>query len=78
MIKLSESMTHYQEAAVIIQETKVNLRLKAWGKLLRIQQNIILLAREGEDTITPKELTEKILAFWVSRTEPRWSSFCSR
>ena len=43
MTKLSESLVRNQEAALKASEEKADNRLKAWKKLPKIQQDIILL-----------------------------------
>jgi len=60
--KLFENMICYQEAAANIQEVNADSRLKAWNKLSKIQQNVILLAGVDGDAVVQKEATEEMLS----------------
>ena len=62
MTKLSESIIKHQEAALKVQEEKSDSRIKAWRKLPKIQQDIILLGGVDEDGKVPEEPTEEMLS----------------
>ena len=62
MTKLSESTIKHQEAALKVQEEKSDSRIKAWRKLPKIQQDIILLGGVDEDGKVPEEPTEEMLS----------------
>ena len=60
MTKLSDSMIRHQEAALRNQEEKSDTRMKAWRRLPKIQQNIILLGGMEEDGTVPTDPTEEM------------------
>ena len=62
MTKLSESIIEHQKSVIRMQEDKQDNRLKAWRKLPKIQQNVILLGGIEEDGTVPKECTEEMLS----------------
>ena len=62
MTKLSASMIKHQEFALKSQEDKSDSRMKAWRRLPKIQQNVIVLAGVEEDGTVPKEPTEEMLS----------------
>ena len=62
MTKLSESLVKNQEAALKASEEKADNRLKAWKKLPKIQQDIILLGGVDESGGVPDEPTEEMLS----------------
>ena len=62
MTKLSESMIVHQKAALKHQESKDDNRTKAWNKLLRIQQNVLLLGGIDPQGTVPTEITEEMLS----------------
>ena len=62
MTKLSDSMIKHQEAALKSQEDKSDSRMKAWRRLPKIQQNVIVLAGVEEDGTVPDEPTEEMLS----------------
>ena len=62
MTKLSESTIKHQKAALKHQENKDDKRMKAWKKLPRIQQNVLLLGGIDSEGTGPTEITEKMLS----------------
>ena len=62
MTKLSESMIEYQKATLKHQESKNDNRTKAWNKLPRIQQNVLLLGGIDSHGSVPSEITEEMLS----------------
>ena len=60
--KLAASMIKHQEAQLRAQEEKGDSRLKAWKKLPKIQQDIILLGGIEEDGAIPQAATDEMLA----------------
>ena len=62
MTKLSASMIRHQEATLKAQEEKSDSRLKAWRRLPKIQQNVILLGGVEDDGTVPDEPTEEMLS----------------
>ena len=62
MTKLSESIIKYQEAALKVQEEKSDARIKAWRKLPKIQQDVILLGGVDENRKVTDEPTEEMLS----------------
>ena len=62
MTKLSACMIKHQEAELRFKEEKSDTRLKAWKKLPKIQQNVLLLGGVEEDGNIPEECTEEMLS----------------
>jgi len=62
MTKLSASMIKHQEATLKSQEEKGDNRMKAWRRLPKIQQNVIVLAGVEDDGTVPTEPTEEMLS----------------
>ena len=53
-------MIKHQEATLKNQEEKADSRKKAWRRLLKINQDVILLAGADENGETPESLTEEM------------------
>ena len=62
MTKLSESIIEHQKSVLRMQEDKQDNRLKAWRKLPKIQQNVILFGGVADDGTVPTECTEEMLS----------------
>ena len=62
MTKLADSMVRYQEASLKNQEEKGDSRLKAWKKLPKIQQNIILFGGVTDQGEVPEEATSEMMS----------------
>ena len=62
MMKLAESITKHNEVSQKWGEEKADPRLKAWRKLPKIQQNIIIYGGIEEDSSIPEEATEEMLS----------------
>ena len=62
MTKLSASMIKHQEAVLKAQEENSDSRMKAWRRLPKIQQNVILLGGVEDDGTVPDEPTEEMLS----------------
>ena len=60
--KLSDTMIAHQEAALKNQEEKADSRLKAWRKVPKLQQNVILLGGVEENGVIPSTPTEEFYA----------------
>ena len=58
MMKLSACMIKHQEAELRFKEEKSDTGLKAWKKLPKIQQNVLLFGGVEEDGNVPEECTE--------------------
>ena len=77
MTKLADSMVRYQEASLKNQEEKGDSRLKAWKKLPKIQQNIILFGGvTDQGDILEEEAISEMSPSWVAKTAPRWNNSC--
>ena len=61
--KLSKSTIRHQEASVKHREDMDNNHLKSWKKLLKIQQNVLLLGGFDEDGYIIEDVTDEILSF---------------
>ena len=62
MTKLSASMIAHQAASLKKQEEKDDSTLKAWRRLPKLQQQVILLGGVEEDGTIPTETTEEMAA----------------
>ena len=62
MTKLSEAMTRYQEASAKVQDSKADIRLKAWMIIPQVQKNSILLGGVKDDVTYKKDVTEYMLS----------------
>jgi hypothetical protein len=60
--RLSDSMIKHQEATLKNQEEKADSRVKAWRRLPKITQNIILLAEIDENSDIPDTPTEDMFS----------------
>ena len=58
-------MIRYQEAVLISQEEKGDKQLKAWCRLPKIQQNVIVLTGVEDNGKVPEEPTEEMLFITV-------------
>jgi len=61
MIKLWDSMIKHQEASRNSQEEKSDSCLKAWRRLPKIQENVIVLSGVEDDETVPEEPTEEMV-----------------
>ena len=61
MTNLATSLTRYQEATIKAQEGKSDNRLKAWKRIPKIQQDIILFGGIDEQGDVPSEPTEEMM-----------------
>lgn len=62
LAKLSESVIAHQKLALQAHEDKQDNRLKAWHKLPKIQQNVILFGGLEDGGSIPKEYTEEMFS----------------
>ena len=60
MTRLSDSMIRHQEAALRNSEEKSDMRMKAWRRIFKIQQNVILLRGMDEDGAVPIDPTAEM------------------
>ena len=60
MTKLSTCMIEQQKAVIKSQEDKSDSRLKAWKRLPKLQQNVILLGGIDDQLVVPTSLTEEM------------------
>ena len=60
--KLADSICTYQQATIRNQAEKDDNRLKAWRRLPKIQQNIILLGGVDDQGAIPEEATEEMMS----------------
>ena len=67
MTKLSESLVRNQEAALKASEEKVDNRLKAWEKLPKIQQDIILLGGRRMRDSTERADGRNVINPWLCK-----------
>ena len=62
MTKLSASMIKHQEATLKSQKEKGDNHMKAWRRLQKIQQHVIVLAGVEDNGTVPTEPTEEMLS----------------
>ena len=62
MTKLLESIIKQQSATLKSHEAKADSRLKAWNRLPKLQQNVILLGGIDEDLNVPTHPTEEMFS----------------
>ena len=60
MTRLSDSMIRHREAALRNSEKKSDSRMKAWRRIFKIQQNVILLRGMDEDGADPIDPTAEM------------------
>ena len=62
MTKLADSIVETQEAALEATKSKDDPLMKAWKKLSKLSQNIIVMGGVEVDGTVPKEPTEEMLS----------------
>jgi hypothetical protein len=78
MTKLADSIVVTQEAALAASKSKDDPLLKAWKKLSRLSQNIIILGGVDVDGTIPKEPTEEMLSILSSHNGAEVQTYLMR
>ena len=78
MTKLADSIVETQEAALEATKSKDDPLMKAWKKLSKLSQNIIVMGGVEVDGTVPKEPTEEMLSIISSRNGAEVQTYLMR